>query len=447
MPYGRDYPDVEWLDEDGVLHREDDSPEGTENIRPLGAVPDDPEAWFWKQRPILQHIRDFARSRTTPPWAVLGHTLLRAIASIEPNVVLPPIVGSVAGLNQYIAVCDVSGGGKSSAFGVARDAVKFVAQHAGGKRVEIITQTVPAGTGEGLAKLFRRVGDEDDDRPSRAIMNVAEIGTLRALAARQGATLNDQLLAAYIGEQIGFQNASASTNSVLQPQTYRLCMAVGVQPENADALLSGAKDGLPQRFLWLPATDPYATWPIPAQPEPVEVLVTNYAADTVEVEVPDAVAEEIKWARFQRLTGASTDPMASHRFLCQEKTAVGLAILEGRISITEDDWKIAGQIMRVSDRTRERMIRVLEGQRRKANRAKAVERAEVDGIVADHAEERLYSRARAAVIRRLGRGGVVQRKEIRTSMRSELKRHLDSVLSELILEGVVAEKDGGYVLA
>ena len=81
---------------------------------------------------------------------------------------------------------------------------------------------------------------------------------------------------------------------------------------------------------------------------------------------------------------------------------------------------------------------------REVNRARAEQRAEADGIVADRAEERVYARARAAVIRRLDKGGVVSRKSIRTSMRSELKRHLDSTLDDLISEGIVGERAGGY---
>lgn len=84
---------------------------------------------------------------------------------------------------------------------------------------------------------------------------------------------------------------------------------------------------------------------------------------------------------------------------------------------------------------------------REANRLRAEQRAEADGIVAERTEERVYARARAAVIRRLEKGGVVSRKSIRTSMRSELKRHLDSTLEELISEGIVAERPGGYEMA
>lgn len=404
-----------------------------------------PSEAFWEQRSVLAHIRDFARARITPPWAVFGHVILRANASIEANVVLPPIVGTDASLNQYLAVCDYSGGGKSASFGVARDAIRFVAEHSTGNR-EIETPTVPAGTGEGLAKMFRRPDDEDDDRPTRAIMNVAEIGTLRALAARQGATLNDQLLAAYIGEQIGFQNAQKSTHSVLPPHSYRLCMAVGVQPENADALLAGAKDGLPQRFMWLPATDRSAPWPPPEQPEPLEIVVSNYGAKRVEVKVPDSVVEEIRRARYERVIGVSTDPMASHRFLCQEKTAVGLAILDGRIDITEDDWRIAGQVMRVSDRTRDHMHRVLEEQRRKVNRARAEERAEADGIVEDRAGERVRERARGRMIRTLERRGQATRKMLRANLDTHTRTVFDAVLTDLLDDGVIHESGGGYCL-
>src|SRR5262245_28595876 len=89
------------------------------------------------------------------------------------------------------------------------------------------------GTGEGLARLFKGRGD-DEPAISCAHLIVPEVGTLAALAGRQGATLSAELLKAFMGEPLGFSNAHKDTTTAVPAHSSRLCLGVGVQPENAD---------------------------------------------------------------------------------------------------------------------------------------------------------------------------------------------------------------------
>jgi hypothetical protein len=70
---------------------------------------------FWDARPVLRHIRDFARARRVGPWALLGCVLVRVVAAVPPNVVLPAMIGGNASLNLFLGVVSVSGGGKGTA--------------------------------------------------------------------------------------------------------------------------------------------------------------------------------------------------------------------------------------------------------------------------------------------------------------------------------------------
>ena len=107
-------------------------------------------------------------------------------------------------------------------------------------------------------------GSKGQPAQTRAHLEVTDVATLEALAGRKGQTLVSQLLAAYMGQPLGFHNAQKDTTTAVKGHTYRLCLSVGVQLENAEFFLSREKDGFPQRFLWLPTLDPHAPEPEPA---------------------------------------------------------------------------------------------------------------------------------------------------------------------------------------
>ena len=85
---------------------------------------------FWNSRPVLDHILAFARARMVGPWALLGSLILRANASLDPNVVLPPTIGGVASLNTFVAFVGRSGHGKGATEAAARDATIVLLQQA-----------------------------------------------------------------------------------------------------------------------------------------------------------------------------------------------------------------------------------------------------------------------------------------------------------------------------
>jgi hypothetical protein len=322
----------------------------------------DPDAGFWSQTTELAHIHVFARSRRVSPYATLACVLRRAVACIEPYVVLPPTVGDVVSVNLYTIAAGVSGQGKGAADAAGFAAVDFV--DGGGEIIDTRRPTI--GSGEGLARLYK--GYKDQPGVTRAHLIVPEVKTLEALAGRQGSTLAGELLKGYVGEPLGFTNSSRDTTTVVDAHRYRLCLGVGCQPENAAFFLSREKDGLPQRFLWLPTIDPYAPEDRPDPIDPITVVLPHFPGDPERrhlAQIPDAARDEIDAHRYRVLVGSDdVDPLDGHLMLTRLKVAFALAVLHGHATIEEREWKIAGELIDVSVRVRAQMRTAVDAARR-----------------------------------------------------------------------------------
>lgn len=388
-------------------------------------------------RPVLKHVRDFARARRVNPLSTLGVLLVRAVCQIPPHVVLPPLVGGYAAVNMSVALVGPSAGGKGSSEAAARDAVEFVNPLLGQDIPEF-----PIGSGEGIARTFADAGAET---VTTAIFSVAEVDTLAALFRRQGSTLEGELRKAWMGEQLGFQNAQKATRTNVARLSYRAGLVVGVQPLRAGALLHGADGGTPQRFVWMPTLD--ADMP-QHRPQPVEPMTVDVPAwpspgpdcryavlDVPEVARVDIDAHQVALHRGD----PDADPLGGHALLSRLKVAAALMVLDGRQEMTDEDWTLAGRIMDISSATRAQVQQMMSERSRRANRARALDAAERDEIISD----RKLERCKQAILRGLDSlpGDHVPRNELRRSLRSELRAYFDSAMSELTKSGSVGEVD------
>jgi hypothetical protein len=399
---------------------------------------------FWASRPVLEHIRSFARSRRSGPWSTLSVVLARAVASVEPNVMIPPTVGGPVSLNIFTALVGASGAGKGASEGAARDAVRFVDFNG----CPIDLDELPLGSGEGVARTYRPAGTEDDEpNPrTRALFSVPEVDTLAALGSRQGATLLPELRKLYMGEQLGFNNAAKSTRSVLPAHSYRASLVVGVQPAKAAPLLHDSDGGTPQRFVFLRVDDPDAPDEAPSTPEPFVIKMPRWGSEAEYLTIPDRARVAMDRHRLAILRGTDVDPLDGHRMLARLKVAVGLMILDGRTVVDSEDWLLAGVIARESDRTRAAIERVLTERTREANRARAEAKADEAAIVDDRADARDRERIRGAVLRCLDRRGNATRKDLRNNLKASLRDRLDSELDDLETAGAITQFEGGYRL-
>jgi hypothetical protein len=404
-------------------------------IDPLPEEPD-PDHGFWSQTDELARIHAFARARRVSPYATLGCVLRRATACVEPHVVLPPITGGYASANIYTTSAGVSGQGKGAADAAGAAAVHFHDLNAN----DLDADRPSIGSGEGLARLFS--GGKDQRPITRAHLIVPEVKTVEALMGRQGSTLVGELLKAYMGEPLGFSNTQKETTTAVGEHTYRLCLGVGVQPENAGFFLSREKDGFPQRFLWLPTVDPYAPEERPDPVDQLHVLVPSFNANCDGhhvVSIPASAWDEIDAYRHRVLVGdPSVDPLDGHLMLGRLKAAFAVAVLHSRSTIGEAEWKIAGDLIDMSIRVRDQMRATVDAAHRRRNTAKALDRAEQEQIIAERLADHQQRRVAKAIFSKLRRTGRATRSELRVACAVTIRSEFDPVLEMLIDQHVIA---------
>ena len=333
-----------------------------------GEDPDGKSGDFWDADERLRTVRDWARARRVAPYALLAEILAQVACRIPPHVQLPPAIGGPGSLNSISALVARSGIGKGAAQSAARSSVAWPS-------TPDAPTVVPLGTGEGIPATYavsqrdKDTGDYDLTWLRWSAMFVArEVDKFAALAARKGGTLVGTLREAWSGEDIGFGNASADRRLILPAHSYRAVMTIGVQPGRAGALLDDEDGGTPQRIWWVPAADPDIPDRRPEQPAPIRweppeglrlALSTIEAATLDRLDVIDPAGfpvwkgalDEIDAAAVARHRG-EVSALDGHALQCREKIAAHLGLFLGHFGVTENDWQLAGHLMRVSDSTR-----------------------------------------------------------------------------------------------
>jgi hypothetical protein len=420
------------------LHKLEQTPEaatGPFGTVPAAAPPPAGDIDFWDERDVLAHIRDFARARMTSPWAVLGVVLARVLTTAPPYVVLPPTIGTEASLNVFVALVGASGMGKGAAEGAARDALDV--------GEDVFTATV--GSGEGVAHLYSHWTAKTGivrDR-SAVLFTIPEVDILTALGSRVGSTILSVLRSAFSGEKLGFSNASKERTLPLDRHTYRLCLILGVQPERAATLMADADGGTPQRFLWMPVGDPGIPVTTPDTPPTLKLAAQQWKRGNFPLHrltLPDIATDTIRQAQRARLRGEG-DALDGHALQVRLKVAVALTLLDGRRTVTDDDWHLSGTVMAVSDTTRAQVIARLAEQ---AN-ARTEAQGRADGVRADAAtqssDERAARRISGRLLGKVVAAGELSRSDARNAIARRDRIHFDAALERLIAAGQVEVLD------
>lgn len=418
---------------------------GFDDMRPPDGDRPDPIDAFWTSRESLSRIHDFARARRVAPWATFGGVIARVVTSTKPFVQLPAIVGSYASLNLPIGLVGPSGAGKDAAGKVAEELVDGVADFL----------EVPLGSGEGIAHMFMR---EESGKPvlhnDTALVTVGEVDTLTALVKRQASTVLAQVRHAAMGEKLGFFYVDTSKRMIVPAHTYRLCMLVNIQPERARGLLDDAGGGTPQRFVWLPATDPQAPDVPPDEPAPLQWIVPAWnripairrgGMDRVIMPVCDKAADLVRETRLKRLRNQG-DALDGHALLTRLKVAAALAILEGCTSVSEEDWNLSGLVMQMSDRTRGNVQKVLTDEQREQTRKQAEAKAVEAIVVEERVGEAAVRRVATSLKRTLAHAGDwVSHGDLRKTLASrDRAQHFEPAMAALVLAGEVDEEKTEY---
>jgi hypothetical protein len=172
--------------------------------------------------------------------------------------------------------------------------------------------------------------------------------------------------------------------------------------------------GTPQRFIWLPATDPTIcdnhTIDIPAK------TVNWPHLKSGDIIMPDTVKQEIRAAHINRVQG-NGHALDGHAVYAREKAAYALTLLDGRSEMNEEDWQLAGRIMAKSDRTRNAIQASLKLKQEAASTAKAVGDAHREVIRGNVVDTHQVSEAAKAITRKLARvGDWVPGKQVRDAL-------------------------------
>jgi hypothetical protein len=410
------------------------------NVQPLPPIPTNVEEVpavdlggvdtdFWDRLEVLQHIREFARARMCSAWSLLGVVLLRALAVTPAHVVLPPLIGGYGSLNMFVALVGPSGVGKGATEAAAVDAIDFYTD----------IYTAPVGSGEGIAHQYahRERGGITRDRDS-VLFTVPEVDTLTALGQRQGSTLLSQLRSAFSGERLGFGYADATRRIPIERHTYRLGLTLGVQPEKAGPLILDSDGGTPQRFIWLPATDPTITSEPPPTPSQwvIEPQRWTPGGDMFHVlSVPTTVAKMIREAHARRARGEG-EALDGHALFAREKIAQAICILDRRRTMIESDWDLSGIVMHVSDITRAHVTDTINRLVHKADTARAHREASRVLIVSETVSEAAVKRVAGRVARLLV-DAEMSWSDARRRVAQRDREHFEEAVERLISAGQV----------
>jgi len=347
---------------------------------------------FWQARPELEAIRGYALSHRASPWATLGVTLARVVAATPPSIVLPDIIGDVASLNLFVAICGPSGAGKGSAEGVGRRVLDL-------GDISSFAEHTP-GSGQGLSHAYghfdKRAGGVIR-HASAAYLSLPEADHFVGLFGQTGSTLQPELRRAFMGEALGHLYVDPTKRIEIRAHTYRLSLVVGVQPARAAVLLDDADGGSPQRFLWLPATFEHPDMR-PAEPAPINWRLPRFPAGARYVMgLARSAAETIDAAHLARARGGG-DALDGHLLLTQEKVAAALALLCGEIDVHEWSWQLAEAVMDVSNETRQMIVDTLAAGAARTEEARTKRRVSTELAVEEATAARAFAAAQRQVV-------------------------------------------------
>lgn len=358
------------------------------------------EDGFWTSRKSLETIYISALSKMCAPWSVLACCAARALALVRPHITLPDIIGGVGSLNWFGAITATSGGGKGAASATAKLLVTSAVRQRN------------TGSGEGIINAYRKPATENEPAGlhESVMFMVDEIDSLTAQSKRNGATTMAVLRSAFSGETLGFSYVNKNTPTI-EAHTYRMTMVISVQPQRAADLLADYHGGTPQRFMWFPGTDKRVSAALAGGfVESLDLPRPSEWKYPMAIQIPSAARDLILRERVKAMQGRTINVFDGHALFMREKFAFALAVLDGRTSITQEDWELSGVAARVSDSTREWVMAMAE----EAKIDEATEKGVLQGVSSVAAEdEKIYrtdeKRARITALIRKHLGAASQR--------------------------------------
>jgi hypothetical protein len=163
--------------------------------------------------------------------------------------------------------------------------------------------------------------------------------------------------------------------------------------------------------------------------------------DLEEIGVCQTARDDIDRTRLARLRGQTGDDFDGHALLCQEKVAAILALWDKRKDINDEDWRLAGIVRQVSDRTRDDVTNTLARAKAQQNRARGLAEADRAVVVDQRRDEVITQRVGKSIAGKLQReGGWLKLSVLKRSVATKYRQHFEDVIAALIETGQVEER-------
>ena len=224
-------------------------------------------------------------------------------------------------------------------------------------------------------------------------------------------------------------------------------------PGRAGPLLDDTDAGTPQRFVWLPGSDPDTPESPPLCPEQLAWhQPSKWPRDRsgrYVLAVPDVAVAEIDAARVARSRRrGKSDALDGHALLARLKVATALGVLDGRDHVDESDWDLAGTVMAVSDRTRATVVRHLAGKQEATNRARGEAEADRAAMVSGRVEAGAVARVAQQIIKHLREHGDTPWSVERRRVAMRARGYFEDAVEALDAAGAITveTREGGQLL-
>lgn len=303
--------------------------------------------------PATRAIFRVSDEQGAQPLAVLLATLLRATSQVHPNVRLP--------LNGSLNMIGLLLGAPQSGKGLAKSiSERFFPVMDGNFPITIQDRHI--STGEGMERFYSAVESKDDDgKPvtsseAMGFWFTDEIANLDA-QVKSDSRLVGNLCTAFTAGSMGAMNALEQRH--VAADSYRMAALIAGQPDCMEAMLNTADQGLPQRFIAVPANGNQSIEQIKARIERGVIESEEFGIQLPDdfhggkhctMTMPVSVLNEYRFQRELAVNGHDTE-FGGHGNYSRGKLAGALAILDSRSEITEVDWAVAGHLMHISVET------------------------------------------------------------------------------------------------
>jgi len=409
-----------------------------------------PPVEFYDQRPWMAACRQMAQAVGGSPSAHLLAFLARWATLIPPGYSIPAINGAPSSFDLLGVIAGTSGAGKTSPM---RNAAELLPIDRKDLRLGL-----GIGSGEGIIEAFYAVVDEvDGDGKKRrerrkAIsgvnFSVSEGLIFAELAGRGGTTHVTRLCDAWSGAALSTANANAETFRHIDVDQYRLTLVMGIQADQAHELMtdSAASQGFVGRLLFAWAEEPRVA-PRPRPPLPVTSIPTPPVIGVGGVHqrtyltYPEQVYAECQSASDQRV-GTDVPVEDHHHDLLRCKVAGIVALMDGRLDVSEADWGLATTLLTHSAAVR-RYLYAHRRQQDQARRHSAAEaRAETELVVENVKDRQGIARMAEAIKRKVEQTEWSRNKLCKAVSSTGTRHRFDAALDLAVANGWAKVAEG-----